>query len=230
MRKYVKLLLLLITAFLLTACEEAETVDVSKLDTMNLAGKTSQLEQILDVDGEDFKIVCTYDTGDYNLNDWRITDSKTLSMKVKTIDLPEGTEVLIEHVHSDINVKSTLAIVDGLQQDSMDDSYHGTSQDGFYIDNDTFYKNIFAIEGYSETLFNGWGYICGSYGTTTITEERLTEKNLIVYGKAYAQKMQVVYDISIKGENDNRYRTVSVVSEFLIPLNTQRYAEESKKE
>lgn len=156
-RKALGILMVLLMMFSLTACEEAETVRVAQLDTMNVSKKTSKLEQILDIEGEDFKVICTYDTEDYNLNDWRITDSKTVSMKVKTIDLPKDTEVLIEHVHCNINIKSTLAIVDGLQQDSMDDTYHGTSQDGFYIDNNTFYKNIFAIDGYSETLFSGWG-------------------------------------------------------------------------
>jgi len=224
MKKNIVIILALLTAFTLTGCND-EQVAVSNLDTMQIAATDNQsLQQVLPVKGESFTLNCSYDTGNYNISEWRITDSKTLSMNVKLENSPADVEVMIEHVHCDINIKSTLAVVDGLQQDSMDDTYHGVSQDGFYVNNATEYNSVFAIEGYSETLISGWGFVCGSYGASTITEKRMTEGNLITYGKAYAQKVQIVYDLSIKNKDDQYYHTVSVISEFLIPLNTEKYA------
>ena len=60
-----------------------------------------------------------------------ITDSKVIDMSAEVANIPEGATVLIEHVHIDMSLKATNPQLDGLSQDNMDDSYHGTSQDGF---------------------------------------------------------------------------------------------------
>lgn len=223
LKKRFVLLMVFFISFITACGESKERVPISKFDTMKVSSGETKLEQILDVEGFDFKLLCTYDTGNYTLNEWRITDSKILSMTVKTIDLPEDWDVIIEHVHCDINIKSTLDQIDGMPQDSMDASYHGSSQDGFPIDNNTFYNNKFAIEGYSKTLIDGWAFIVGSYGSADVTEKRLTEKNLIKQGKAYAQKMSIIYSLGIKKPGNDKYQVVAVESEFLIPLNTERY-------
>lgn len=100
----------------------------------------------------------------------------------------------------------------------MDDSYHGVSQDGFFISDKYQYQNKFAVEGFSKDLIDGWMFICGSYGYNYINQERLTEKNLIQYGKVYANKMQVVYDVLVKYADEDFYHVVSVLDEFLIPV------------
>lgn len=120
-----------------------------------------------------------------------------------------------------MSLKSTNPQLDGLSQDSMDDSYHGTSQDGFWINEKYPYQNKFAIEGFSKDLIDGWTFVCGSYGYGSISQERLTEKNLTTYGKVYANKMQVVYDILIKYPKEDFYHVVSVLDEFLIPISSE---------
>lgn len=139
-------------------------------------------------------------------------------MSARVRGLPEGATVLIEHVHIDMSLKSTNPQLDGLSQDSMDDSYHGTSQDGFFIDEIYPYQNKFAIEGFSKDLIEGWGFVCGDYGSSSLTQTRLTERNLIQEGDVYANKMQVIYDILIKYAGEDFYHVVSVSDEFLIPV------------
>lgn len=117
-----------------------------------------------------------------------------------------------------MSLKSTNPQLDGLSQDYMDDSYHGTSQDGFFISEKYPYQNKFAVEGFSKDLISGWTFVCGSYGAGNIRQERLTEENLVKYGEVYANKMQVVYDILIKYENEDFYHVVSILDEFLIPV------------
>lgn len=43
-------------------------------------------------------------------------------------------------------------------------------------------------------------------------------KNLVKYGNVYANKMQVVYDVLVKYADEDFYHVVSVLDEFLIPV------------
>lgn len=220
MKRYFALVLMVVVllAFSLTGCMEmeVETVPEEKnLEVLN-ALKGSTLEKTHEIEGLEF--ITTYNTGDYDLSRWRITDSKVINMTAEVTNVPEGATVLIEHVHIDMSLKSTNPQLDGLSQDYMDDSYHGTSQDGFFISDKYQYQNKFAVEGFSKDLIDGWMFVCGSYGDGFITEKRLTEKNLVQYGNVYANKMQVVYDILVKYADEDFYHVVSVLDEFLIPV------------
>ena len=207
---------MVVLAFSLTGCMNVETVPEEKnLEVLNTL-KGSTLEKTHEIEGLEF--ITTYNTGDYDLSRWRITDSKVINMTAEVINVPEGATVLIEHVHIDMSLKSTDPQLDGLSQDNMDDSYHGISQDGFFISDKYQYQNKFAVEGFSKDLIDGWTFVCGSYGSGSITEERLTEKNLVKYGNVYANKMQVVYDVLVKYADEDFYHVVSVLDEFLIPV------------
>lgn len=216
MKRYLALVLMVVFAFCLTGCLDEETVSKEKnLEVLN-ALKGSTLEKTHEIEGLEF--ITTYDTGDYDLSRWRITDTKVINMTAKLKNVPEGATVLIEHVHIDMSLKSTDPQLDGLSQDYMDDSYHGTSQDGFFISDKYQYQNKFAVEGFSKDLIDGWTFVCGSYGSGSISQERLTEKNLVQYGEVYSNKMQVVYDLLIKYADEDFYHVVSVLDEFLIPV------------
>lgn len=217
MKRYLITLITIVLVFGLVGCHTETVPEEKNLEVLNtLDGST--LEKTHEI--EDLKFITTYDTGDYDLSRWRITDSKIINMTAKVTNVPEGATILIEHVHIDMSLKSTNPQLDGLSQDSMDDSYHGTSQDGFWINEKYPYQNKFAIEGFSKDLIDGWTFVCGSYGYGSISQERLTEKNLTTYGKVYANKMQVVYDILIKYPKEDFYHVVSVLDEFLIPIST----------
>lgn len=69
-------------------------------------------------------------------------------------------------------------------------------------------------------------YDTGDYGFGSISQKRLTEKNLVQEGDVYANKMQVVYDILIKYAGEDFYHVVSILDEFLIPVEYE--AEESE--
>lgn len=92
------------------------------------------------------------------------------------------------------------------------------SQDGFFIDEKYEYGNTFAIEGFSKELMDGWMFVAGSFGTGSVSDERLTENSLIRYGKVYANKMQVIYDVLVKYEGEEFYHVESITDEFLIPV------------
>ena len=217
-----KIILLILTAGLsysLIGCSgeyikmDTETPSVSIDKTTGLPN----LSQTLDVVDEDFKLVCDYDIGNYSLENWRVTDSKSIGMKVRTENLPDGYDVVIDHVHADISLMSTSAQLNGITQDSMDDTYHGSSQEGFHISNSDEYYNIFAIEGYTEQFYELWGSAFGNYGSMSSSYERLTESNIIQTG-TYAEKLNVIYDLSIKKPGSDKYYTKSVKNTIAIPI------------
>jgi len=228
MKRYLVLvLIILVSVFCLTGCMEIETVEKEEnLPVLNqLSG--NNLEQTHNIEG--FEFVTKYNTGDYDLSRWRITDSKVINMSAEVKNVPAGATVLIEHVHIDMSLKSTNPQLDGLSQDYMDDSFHGTSQDGFLVSDKYQYQNKFAIEGFSKDLIDGWSFACGSYGSGYITQERLTEKNLVQYGNVYANKMQVVYDVLVKYQGEQNYHVVSVLDEFLIPVEYKAEVNQEEK-
>lgn len=185
----------------------------------DLAG--GKLVQDFDLSPTDcFSLRAEYST-DYISTGWRITDSKTLKMRAmvvpKTLDC--RPEVLMEHVHADVSIKSSKEGIDGLKQDSMDDNIHGGTQPGFNISPPYFWEETFAIEGFSQTLISGWSfYYSGFGGGGKVEEKRLSEKNLISDGGACASKFQIVYDLLIRKDATEPYHTRSVVSEFFVPV------------
>lgn len=199
---------------------ETEVVEKDRLTDALSVGENAEipsLRQELEVVDEDFSLFCVYDTGKYDLEKWHVTDSKAVTMKVTTKNLPEGYQVYIDHVHADISLKSTSAQINGITQDSMDDTFHGYSQDGFYIDDETEYYKIFCIKGYTDQFYTLWGSAIDSSGTQFSSYKRLTEGNIINSG-TYAEKLTVVYDLSIRMPGSENVYTKSVISEMLIPI------------
>lgn len=195
-----------------------EEIDMAtEINTEDNDYSTLFLEQILDVPYENFKVKAIYDTGKYNLSKWHVTDNKILNMTLHTVGLPEGYEVYVDHMHVDVSLVSTKLGLNGITQDSMDDTSHVLYGLGFYIDNNTVYNNTFQIEGYNNEFYEIYGHTFGSYGSVSSTYTRLTEKNLLENG-VKAQEFNVVYDLYIKKSADDKGHTVSVYSEFLVPV------------
>ena len=119
--------------------------------------------------------------------DWKITDGKIIRIQA-WIETENGTEaeVYVEHVHIDMFIhagfsekpeemsdyiwviwQERAAQINGILQDSMDDTFHYYHQPGFSLNNGYKYDNRFSVEGFSEYLISGWGTMvtyCG-YGT-----------------------------------------------------------------
>lgn len=224
MKKILYVLIIMIVSLSLIGCEETvpkdDTKNLQTLDSMegNSLSFSKELEGI--------NLTTEYSTGDYDIGKWLITDSKTLNMSLNIQSLPEGTEIFVEHVHADISLASNDAQLNGMPQDSMDDSYHANGQEGFHISTQYPYKEIFAIEGYTQTLINGWNWYCGGYGRGSVSQERLTEENLINEGLTFGNKVQVVYNLNIRHKGEIYYHTNVIKDEFYIKTT---YVSENEK-
>lgn len=173
-----------------TAVEEGLDQLTSELDD-------GILSQINEMTGEQVTLEMQYRT-DYDVASWHITDSKTIAFSARLQgEPPAGATVLIENVHVDVALDARRAGVDGLLQDSMDDHLHTGTEAGFLVTAAYPYEEVFAIEGFSETLISGWGFVSGGTGNSEVEEERLTEQHLRESGLVEASKITFVYDVLI---------------------------------
>lgn len=205
----------LMLAGVLAGCEE-ETVPVNTELPRLSVDKENKPNLKFEHKVGDSTITTSYDLGSYKLENWRITDSKAITFNVGVKDT-DGSEVLVEHVHADVAIKATHPQLNGLTQDSMDNSYHGTSQDGFLIDTNYAYKNIFAVDGFSKDIIDGWMLVVGDYGSGSISSQRLTEQNLISAG-AYGSEVVFVYNLLVKAPGaGNKYHIETFEDRFIVP-------------
>lgn len=190
-----------------------------KLDN-DLEGGKTKIET--PVPGEKYRFEASYST-DYETDSWRITKPKTIRMQAKVIPIEggEGLVAYIEHVHVDISLLGKKAGLDGLLQDSMDDSLHSGTQPGFLATGGRIYEEVFSIEGFSKTLIDGWGYQTQTWSESEITEKRLTENALRDEG-VYGNKLTVVYDVVVQYPGDPGYSKRVVVQEFAVPIGEKK--------
>lgn len=198
---------------------EDRKVKEDKVTARMEIGEENELTKSLElpVADEKFKLVCEFDTGKYDVYNWHVTDDKSIKIKAYTKGLPKGYEVYIDHMHADINIKSTHESLNGIPQDSMDNSSHTYPTDGFYIDDDMSYDRTFSIEGYAKDFYEMCGSRFADYGYVSGEQKRVTESLLIEKGVC-AQKLHVVFDLNIRKEGSEHFYTTSVESEILIPV------------
>ena len=206
-----KLFAALSAVCILTGCSgEIDSAINENLPIMGVAEEVLPVEFCHDVDG--ISIETSYQPGsNYQLEDWNVTDSKTLMMSLKVVSQPIGAEVFVEHVHADVSLAAKYQDYNGILQDSMDDSYHGTNQPGFFVSEEYPYKECFSIEGHSQTLVQGWASMYGgSVDTVRVTESMLGSHGCI------GNKIQVVYNLNIRLEGEEFFHTRTLVDEFYV--------------
>ena len=122
-----------------------EVIEYDIVDSSDI--KEAFKPQILDVPGEDFKLVIEYNLDPDSSKEWHTTADKKIYITVYTKDLPEKTKVYIDNVHTDTKLISTYPNMNGITQDTSDDEIHNNLMYGFPISNTTKYNAINIIEG-----------------------------------------------------------------------------------
>lgn len=201
-----------------TGCSEREMAEVEEYDVLEQTDDgVLELPQVLEVPGEDFKLVTEYTCDAATKRKWRVTADKFLYFKVNTQDLPDDVEVYIDNVHIDTSIKSKYAVMDGIKQDDMDDHVHTSQAIGYFISDEDSYYGTFAIEGCNKDFIEGTFYGHSGYSSGSVTEKRYTEQDYMDFG-VYANKFQVIYDLLVRDATDKGFRNVSVSTDFLVPI------------
>ena len=177
--------------------DQTEIYDV--IDSNNLDEIVIE-PQVLDVPGEDFKLVVEYSLDEDTRKKWRITDNKSIYTKVYTIGLDENTKVYIDNIHTDTSIVSSKEAMNGIPQDSMDDHIHNSLMYGFPISDNISYYAKTIIDGQNDTFIKGSSYGFNGYSSGTIVERRHSEQEYLAAG-VYANKISSAYGLLIqKGE------------------------------
>ena len=200
----------------LSGCQPREVatnanVSYDVINTMDNEIAKNGVQQVLDVPGENFKLVVNYKCVLPDNARWTVTSDKEMYMDVCTDGLEAGRYVFIDNVHIDTTIRSVYPSVDGITQDTMDDRIHNSQMLGFPISDDNFYSSVNVIEGENQTFMQGSFYgFYGYYQSGTITQKRYVESDYLSYG-VYANKISSVIDLIIMNE-DGSMRCVSVPS------------------
>lgn len=219
-----------VALFSLAGCGEREAAPVEDYDALSVDDGSelgAGLTQVLDVPGEEFKLVTEYSCDSASERAWRVTSDKFLYLNVHTDGLAEDTKVYIDNVHIDTTIKSEYAVVDGVLQDTMDDRIHNAQMLGFPIGNDIYYYGVDAIEGSNDTFVQSTTYAYNGYYHNDKTTRRLEESDYLELG-VYANKFQIVYDLLIQGPNDEVPRAVSVNTDFIVNVTSTLDKEKTK--
>jgi hypothetical protein len=195
-----------------TPREVATNANVSYdvINTMDNELAKNGIQQILDVPGENFKLVINYRCVLPNGAKWTVTSDKEMYMDICTDGLPEGKYVYIDNVHIDTTIRSVYPSVDGITQDTMDDRIHNSQMIGFPIADDNFYSSVNCIEGQNQTFMQGSFHGFRGYSSGTISERRYVESDYLSAG-VYANKINSVVDLIIM-DIDGSMKCVSVPS------------------
>lgn len=202
-------------AVCLTGCMSREVstnanVSYDVIDTMNNDLATTGIQQVLDVPGENFKLVVNYKCVLEDNARWTVTSDKEMYMDVCTEGLDPDTKVFIDNVHIDTTIRSYYPAVDGITQDTMDDRIHNSQMVGFPISDTNTYSNVNVIEGQNESFMSGSYYGFYGYGSGNISQKRYVESDYLRRG-VYANKINSVIDLIIE-KADGTTTCVSVPS------------------
>lgn len=208
---------MLVMMLLLTGCGEKEQIPIEEEYDVLEETMGNEIQHNFTLEGINF--TATYNTGDYDLSKWRVTKNKSIHMKLTATDVPEGTEIILEHMHVDVFLHSSDPTVSSVKQDEMDDSFHGYSQDGFPITENYGYENIFSIEGYNQTSIQSWTYFISNIAITNVSYDDWTEEDLIRYHDVDGNTFQIVYDIMIKHDGEKVFHTIPKRDIFGVSIN-----------
>lgn len=195
---------------------EPVTNDATEMyDVIDSNGENVQIEpQVLDVPGEDFKLIVEYSLDDNTSEQWRITDNKKITTTVYTQGLPEDVKVYIDNVHTDVSIVASKPEMDGITQDTMDDRIHNSLMYGFPIDNDTSLICVNEIEGQNDSFISGSSLGFNGYSSGTIEERRHSEEEYLAKG-VYGNKISSSYGLLIQKGNNEPYG-VDVSSDVIV--------------
>lgn len=223
----------------LTGCSGREiSADVENVyDNFDLEEGT---KQVLDVPGEEFKLIVEYSFDLQSQTEWTITAPKKMHTKVYTEGLNDDIKVYIDNVHTDVSTISDYTTMNGILQDTMDDRIHNSLMLGFPISDEIDFQAINQIEGQNDTFISGSISGFNGYTSGSVEQQRFEEADYLEHG-VYGSLISSSYGLLIQ-KGDNTPYGVDVDSTLIVyadneievrknnDIITYRYDRQGKKE
>lgn len=204
-------------AFSLCACDAVVYDDniEANYSVLDSQGEDVRIvPQVLEVPGEDFKLVVEYYLDEDASKKWCITDNKKIFTKIYTQGLDSDTKVYIDDIHTDTTLVSTKETMNGILQDTMDDGPHNGLILGYPISDSVSFYGVNQIDGQNDTFIHGSFLGFSGYQSGTIEEERYTEEDYLKAG-VYANEISSVYGLLIQKGDQEPYG-VDVSSDIVV--------------
>ena len=166
------------------------------IDTEDAELVEKGITQIKNVNEEDFKLVINYKSLLDNNEKWTITSRKKLCYSVRTEGLPEDYKVYVSHAHLDCSIISHYPSMDGIKQDTMDETNKTALTYGKLISDNNAYDNIFQIEGQDLDFIEGSFYGFKGHQNGEIVEKRYVESDFLEAGVT-GNIIDAIFDITI---------------------------------
>ena len=210
----------------LTGCSERElaTEVESIYDVFDV---NEGVKQVIDVPGEEFKLVVEYSADLNDESEWTITAPKKLTTKTYTQGLDSDTNVYIDNIHTDVSTVSDYTIMNGILQDSMDDRIHNSLMLGFPISDDVCHIGINQIEGQNDTFISDTCYAFNGNGSGSFEEQRFQEGDYLENG-VYGSLISSSYGLLIQ-RGDNEPYGVDVDSTVIVYADDEVQVEDKDK-
>ena len=208
-----------LTAFLLTGCEKsyyiaADATEENVIDSNNTDSKSVE-PQVLDVDGEDFKLVVKYSLKKNEDFKWRITEPKTLFADINTQDLSDDCRVWVNSVHTETFLVSTDQDFNGLLQESSD--HYGIFFYPMQISNKIGYISTLTIGGVSQNDDFLKNMVAGEDNISDdLIEQKMYTDEYYLENGVCANEINLLYELLVQGPNDDEPHTVYVKSKVYV--------------
>ncbi|BCJ93522.1 hypothetical protein acsn021_10910 [Anaerocolumna cellulosilytica] len=224
-KKIIEMLIILTIVFMFTGCELEESGATLENETIGTIGEDSVIEiqekdmtnletnHIIEFNNIDLKFKPIYSIEKSRAKNWLFTQSSSINLSLGIEDVPDGINVMVSQVYSDISLLSKYAKYNGIRQDSINIDYHSLPTGGVTIRESDAYTMPFQVEGVdkSETFF----YMYNGYGTSSTS--RITESEL---GEAVqGAVLNVVWTILIEDESTGNLYIKTINDRVGIPYN-----------
>lgn len=217
----------------LTGCISSEVVTDNATEiykTIDSNNTNEEIEpQIVNVEGEKFKLVAKYYLDQENSKDWHITANKELYIEVYTKDLPKDTKIWIDNIHTDTYIVATTEAMNSIKQDSMDDHSHANAMLGFPISDEVKYHGIIEIEGQDSEFIEGSSFGFNGYSSGTVTQRRHSESEFLEK-TVYANEITSVFDLWVQKGDNEPYMTAAKSSVVVLVDNEVTAIEKEKED
>lgn len=223
--KIIGMLIILVIMLMFTGCELEEIGATLKSETIGTIGEDTVIEtqenEITDLETNHnikfndltLKFKPIYSIERSRVENWLFTQSSSINLSLSIEDVPEGIDVMVSQVYSDISLLSKYAKYNGIRQDSINIDYHSLPTGGVSIRKSDAYIMPFQVEGVdkSETFF----YMYNGYGSS-ITE-RITESKLSA--NVQGAVLNTVWTILIKEKSTGNLYIKTINDRVGIPYN-----------
>lgn len=167
-----------------------------------VALKRINVEHTIDFNGRKIPLIMTYAIQKQYVNNWWFTANEEIHLAIKPTKNVPNVSLGVANVYADVAIVSQYLQINGVRQDSVNQSYRQMPNGFASIDKNNNFDLPFQVESINQNETSVW-MINGTGGSNT---ERINENDLRDH--ASGAKLNVVWTIAVKQNNNVFLKTI----------------------